>query len=558
MTSSLPTKCPSCGLGARFHGRAAWPLAERARLGVVAGVGFPSGALGLLPGTILWTTWRHRTAVTGGKPQRTSFGYFTSWIQGRASAIVPKESSGPFAGSESSDGHIRDASLVSINIVTFDCDGAGPWDALIAVLEAAGVAYVASMSSSWKPGGLAKWHVSVPLAESYKPRSKDDWLAEYSHVAGFLSGLARFPGVGSRGERHCGFDLSQDRLLQPIFPGARRDATSPPREVRRRVDGRALVWERFLELTGYEPALVAELRAPRAKAERRALDSVDAWAARAASEQPARSTDVPARALPPLARAFEIAGWLGNPTSRGWKAKCPNSAVHTSGDGWEAEIGATGRFTCWRHGCRGMKADVAAFRHNDAVKALPPEARALYDSLRDTGGVARTRAALARVPVPTRVPVSEVPTVIRSALESALERDEVLAIRITPGGTKTSTTIAYARVRSDVRLALVAASNNLAKQVTGDLRRLDIVSAPRPTVRLSGVSSVVNENGQHCASASKRSKPSKTRGARRAGWCAHFAPTGRGETTTATRTAGPTATWRRPAPPSRTRTWWAS
>jgi hypothetical protein len=96
-----------------------------------------------------------------------------------------------------------------------------------------------------------KWHVQLPFATHWSG-PKIEWRYSYRHAVGWFSaaaGLAVNPSKPS----DLGFDIAPDRLGQPWFLTARRNAEQAAPELICR-DGLALDGERFEELTGLELA----------------------------------------------------------------------------------------------------------------------------------------------------------------------------------------------------------------------------------------------------------------------------------------------------------------
>lgn len=180
--------------------------------------------------------WDRVTAATfylGGtydtRDGGTSIGTWSEFgelLVGWSELVIPEKGSGPwFTPALSVNGRCRDEDIDCISMLSFDCDGAGDWDVLRGLLEAAGAAFILQRSSSHQPH-LPKWHVHMPLATPWSG-TKPQWRRIYRHAVGWFAGAAELVVGLDADPPSYGFDVKTDRLGQPWYPAARRAPEAP-------------------------------------------------------------------------------------------------------------------------------------------------------------------------------------------------------------------------------------------------------------------------------------------------------------------------------------------
>lgn len=291
---------------------------------------------GDLPSEVQWTQYEAgKTDTTNGAARSESFAAFGAMLADYAGRVVAKGTGRSFIGAVSRSGRCRDADLEAITLLTFDCDGAGEWHRVRRVLDEAGLAYIVQRSSSHTPE-KPKWHLSLPLARPWSG-DKPAWRAIFRFLVGTFAGIAEV----------LGFDNSTDRLMQPIFPAARRTKDQAPPETIV-VSGRALDLDELLARGGFDPA----------------------WrTARTAYEPREPSSVAPSDGL--LALAFGRAAMLGPRIERdsikGFACECPRERLHSSGQRFDGSTmladpsgpAGKGYFLCLHAHCGNMKPEAA-------------------------------------------------------------------------------------------------------------------------------------------------------------------------------------------------------
>lgn len=221
------------------------------------------------------------------------------WHQRYAARVVPKGTGVVITYGLSLNGGCADGDCAGLAAVPLDCDGSGDWHALLGVLDLAGAAYLAYRSGGHTPD-LPKWRVVLPLSAPCAAPPKERYQAGLGWVQGILAELAQLGPAG--------FDPTVDRLLSPIYPGARRTPEASAPEVRWR-DGLCFDPRRLLLATGYRmPAPAppaARPAAPRGVDEALVLRRAEAWLAKLpGAVQGQGGSDATIKAAAGLVRGF--------------------------------------------------------------------------------------------------------------------------------------------------------------------------------------------------------------------------------------------------------------
>lgn len=270
-----------------------------------------------------------------------------------------------FTPAVSSNGRCRDADIAAITQLSFDADGAGDWNTGLMRLDSAGIAHIASRSSSHQPT-RPKFHLHIPLARHWSGE-KAEWRQMYRFCVSWFSVLFDLDRNLGQVPAIYGFDHATDRLGQPWFLSARRTETAPVPEVRV-VHGDALDLELLLDLCGFVPK-ARETTRPQRRSTRNVYAPVEAG-----------------RGCFLFERAFAHAGWLGRTLANGARVvRCPWEDAHSAGAPFDGSSvifppqsrRGNGVFVCLHSHCRDRTAQ-------EVMLALPPDAfrRALMGELR--------------------------------------------------------------------------------------------------------------------------------------------------------------------------------
>jgi hypothetical protein len=350
----LATTCGVCGIHHNSSERKAserksWAYHEAVRAKTAGLTRLPMDLVGDLPSEVEWSLYQRKEASS------CSFHYgpfsdlhrMMARIGGQVLPGGDKREAPLISSVSYNNGRQTDENCEAIHVLWFDCDGAGPWDELMAALKRSGVAAIFQQSTSRKPG---RWHVGIPVT---KPITfeRGEWTARaeyklaYRHVAAVFSAMAGFDGVGG----HCGLDLGCDRLIQPMFlPMRRSSEDSYPGLVY--VDGGAVDYRRLLEMTNFDMAVALGLDGKQVAATRRRVRR---------SMRPSRDWgEAYDGELGPLGQALKAAGFLGRQKdAQGVHCKCPWPHMHSSKGGeWDA-IYFPGSDTWWcpHSSCKGVR-----------------------------------------------------------------------------------------------------------------------------------------------------------------------------------------------------------
>jgi hypothetical protein len=379
-----------------------------------------------------FTQWeRGFTSTKGGSVEEPGTGsrrevlfgeYAAEAARYAASAIRPKRKGRVVSHGLSRHGGSLDAECEARTALFGDADEVGGWEPLKAALEEAGLAAVFQESGGSRPG-KPRWHVEMPLARPLTPdESRQDWKAQhYRPELGFILGLLSEVGVlNFQQDGKIGFDPATDRLLQVMEVGCRRVQSAPvPQTVA--VHGRALDWNKLLELTGY----IAPPQRPRRPALVNSTGPVTT-----AAPNP-NGPDLP------LVRAFAHDGLVVRHRSGKSDVLCPFEFEHSSSTPGDTSTvifhsGELGRFFCSHAHCAGRD-------RRDVVARLSAGAREVLERARGMLGRVRLRDQLrvqgqrARGSKPVRL--GEVEEVIGDVLRTA-RVGELVVVIVPPGGGK--------------------------------------------------------------------------------------------------------------------------
>lgn len=270
--------------------------------------------------------------------------------------VRPKGQGAWFFSGLSRNGRCRDVDVLCRTGLDLDADGVGDWVVGLELLRSANMAFIVSRSSSHRPDH-PKFHVHLPLVERWQG-TKPEWRQCFRHAAGVFSELFDLRRNLESQPPVYGFDVTTDRLGQPMYCAARRREDAPVPDVIVH-EGRALDLERLARETGFTP--VAQDTAP----PRRRRRSNHAT--------PGLDGGVPSGLLQ---RAFQAAEWLRCVRCDGTAiVRCPWEEQHTSGSCFDSSTvifppttaGGLGWFHCAHAHCDGRGQE-------DVLLALPPEA----------------------------------------------------------------------------------------------------------------------------------------------------------------------------------------
>lgn len=284
--------CQKCGKAHAHHaakdqarGSDGWYQAEQTRLAWTAPARFPDGALGPLRNNLgdynfnfyrkKWINGELRMKRKRDAEINFSWSGYFDYLQHCGDQVTDK---GTLAVTNwSAGGARRDHNQIRADRLYLDCDNAGSWDQLRDFCNYFGLAaHFLESGSSVKRRDLAgdfnnqlrpdSWHAEFPLvypilnpwASNLKAAPddpmwdyfKNEYKRKYRHFVAVMSAFANLGGVGG----NCGFDLTTSALCQMRFLGTRHgnSGTRPHMDTVR--GNSALDFERFLALTGYQPA----------------------------------------------------------------------------------------------------------------------------------------------------------------------------------------------------------------------------------------------------------------------------------------------------------------
>lgn len=175
------------------------------------------------------TIWQHGATHVGKTSPGTSFhGDFATLVkvlEQRAAQVVPKRSGWVLEPTSNKDGRRTNESTEAMHAVFLDADEAGEWDATLAGLDRASLAYLAYQSGGWSPA-KPKWRIALPLSAPFDARGESaraSWKTAYLMVRVLVGALGRLPCVG--------FDPATDGVACPWFLTERRHVDDPTRKV---------------------------------------------------------------------------------------------------------------------------------------------------------------------------------------------------------------------------------------------------------------------------------------------------------------------------------------
>lgn len=357
--------CQVCGLAHSGTDAAAdrktWPLNEATRARFSGRDRLPPEVVGAQPPVIGWSLYAHKEAQSC-KRFSGSLRDLASFLAIIGQRIEPEKSKSPvLCGLSHLNARSTDDNAEAITYAWYDCDEAGPWDALRDALERSGVAAIFNESSKRKS---TRWHVRIPLVTPIHFPLGNAWMRRvhklaHRHVAAVLSALAGFGGVGG----HCGFDLAGDRLLHPQYPALKRTADDQPARIEI-IEGGALDWFALLATTGFNIQAAIEAN-DKGKPKNRVAVRLNT-----------RPGEPYVHSKGPVGKALEATGMLGKTKdAQGVHAACPFSNLHTHGKGeWDAiYYPATDRWWCPHKSCHRKRAP-------ELISALPAAGKAAYNA----------------------------------------------------------------------------------------------------------------------------------------------------------------------------------
>lgn len=152
-------------------------------------------------------------------------GGFVKLLDDRAAAVAPKREGWVIEPTTNTDGHRTNASTTAVHALFLDCDGAGPWEQLLAILFNIDYALVAYQSGGWSPT-TPKWRIVLPLTRPFDTSTDEKraaWKQVYHHCRIIFGALGGLLGAG--------FDPMTDTPCCPWFLTERRQVTDSPRQV---------------------------------------------------------------------------------------------------------------------------------------------------------------------------------------------------------------------------------------------------------------------------------------------------------------------------------------
>ena len=229
---------------------AGWPAAELREwaAGALRAAVAPIDAESL---PLAWTGWRtprHPSGLRHSGPWSALCAYLHRQAKGRTKVKGDAPCWGPATYGESDGGqnYRNQEGVEQICALVLDCDDQGDWPALLALLDAEGLAYLAHRTPSHLDGGPCKWRLVLPLSSPVQGADLARWPSTYTLARVALAALGC-----------CWFDTTCGETARCFFgPVAVGDA--PPREVVAR-PGQALDLAALVALAPAEPARVPKV-----------------------------------------------------------------------------------------------------------------------------------------------------------------------------------------------------------------------------------------------------------------------------------------------------------
>lgn len=199
------------------------PLADPAVRELALSALMHAGGAQVRPVTV--TVWPSVRRTFRGEPHRVSWEQFGAWHQQWAALVIPKGEGHIYNATTTVDGHRCNASTTQIFALILDVDGTGDWYELGNAITTLRLAAIFHRSGGHGPT-LPKWRVILPLSEPFRLSTPNDllaWRSVYSTARTALGAIGRLCGTG--------FDPATDLPCNAWYPGYRRTADAPTREV---------------------------------------------------------------------------------------------------------------------------------------------------------------------------------------------------------------------------------------------------------------------------------------------------------------------------------------